>query len=485
MLGQDREPRSGENAMRKKRNNQPEFDLQPSNLKITNEYYKRYERISRILDDNLEIVEHVHRDLKKLLKSTGTSGPGRKCKVTTDTVIRILLCQIIEGEPLRGICIRIDDSNFLRRFVRIYNGPMIDYTTLCTLKNAIRPETWKKINEALTDRAVEDELISGERLRIDTSAYETNIRWPTDSGLLWDTYRVVSRLIGNAREIDSEAASGRRLQARVAKKLHTKIARRAGKKGDVGKEVKTLYRQLIGLVDGLLGWAPSVCERLRRGLEKNSYGFMEAYVVEALIQDIEHFRALGLRVVDQARRRVLHGEKVPNEEKLFSIFEPHTELLKRGKAGKPIEFGHMIFIQQVEEKFISDYEVFEKRPVDYSLIDPALESHRETFGENPRELSADKGFYESIERIRKLEEEINVVSICKKGRRTEEETERETSEAFRLGQRFRAGVEGTISVLKRALGMWRCLNKGWQHFASTFGATIFAHNLLVLARGYG
>lgn len=145
----------------------------------------------------------------------------------------------------------------------------------------------------------------------------------------------------------------------------------------------------------------------------------------------------------------------------------------------------MIFIQQVEEKFISDYDVFEKRPVDYDLIDPALESHRRTFGENPQEFSADKGFYESIERIKKLEEEVDVVSICKKGRRTEEETERETSEAFRRGQRFRAGVEGTISVLKRALGMWRCLNKGWRHFVSTVGATIFAHNLLVLARGYG
>ena len=471
--------------MRTKRNTQPEFDFQPSNLKITNEYYERYETISRILDENPEIVDRVHRDLKKALKSTRRRGSGRKCKVTTDTVIRILLCQIIEGESLRGICIRIDDSNFLRRFVRIYNGAMIDYSTLCTLKNAIRPETWKKVNDLLTYRAVEDELISGERLRIDTTAYETNIHWPTDSGLLWDTYRVVSRFIGNVREIDPEAASDRHLQARVAKKLHTKIARRAGKKGDVSKEAKSLYRQLIGLVARLLDWVPSVCERLRAGLEKNSYSFMDACVLETLIQDIEHFRALGLRVLDQARRRVIEGEKVANEEKLFSIFEPHTELLMRGKSGKPIEFGHMIFVQQVEEKFISDYDVFDKKPVDYSLIDPALESHREAFGANPEELSADKGFYESIERIKKLEEEIDVVSIAKKGRRTEEETERERSEAFKLAQRFRAGVEGTISVLKRALGMSRCLNKGWEHLVSTVGATIFTHNLLVLARGYG
>ncbi len=471
--------------MRNRINNQVEFDFQPSNLKITNEYYDRYERISQILDAHPEIVDQVHKDLKKILKAQSRRGPGPKCKVTSDTVLRIIICQVLEGEALRGIIIRIDDSNYLRRFVRIYNGAMIDFTTFCTLKNAIRPKTWKKINDLLTEAAVEEESISGERLRLDTTAYETNIHWPTDSALLWDTYRVLERLVQGARKIDFEAASGKRLQARLAKKLYTKIARRAGRKGDVSKAAKSLYRQLIGLVDGILDWVPSVCKELRFGLDMGSYDFTDSLVVEGLIAEIEHYRALGLSVVYQARRRVIDGEKVPNEEKIFSIFEPHTELLKRGKAGKPIEFGHMILIQQVQQKFITDYEVFKKKPNDHTLIDPALESHRETFGENPGELSADKGFYESMDKIRELEEEIDVVSIGKKGSRTKEELERESSKGFKLGQRFRAGVEGSISFLKRALGMWRCLNKSWRHYASTVGATVFVHNLLTLARGYG
>lgn len=465
--------------MRLKFNLQPEFDFNPSNLKVTNEYFYRYEKISKILDNNPEIVNEVHRDLAKLLKKKSWGGPGRKCDYTSDTVLRILICQILEGEVLRGIVIRIDDSSFLRKFVRIFNGPMMDYTTLCKIKNAIRPKTWRKINELLTQHAVESERIGGEKLRLDTTVFETNIHWPTDSSLLWDTYRVMARAIRRAREIDPEVASGKILQPKRVKRLHNKIARQGGKKETASKG---LYKRLIGLVESLLQWAPTVCQRLRAGLQEDAYGFTDSYAVEGLIEQIEHYLPLGLRVVDQARRRVLGGEKVPNEEKLFSIFEPHTELLKRGKAGKPIEFGHMIALQQVQGKFITDYAVFQKRPVDYTLIDPALESHREVFGESPTEFSADKGFYESAEKIKHLEEEIEVVSIGKKGTRTSEETERERSRWFKLGQQFRAGIEGSISFLKRALGMWRCLNKGWKHFVSTVGATVFVHNLLILAR---
>ena len=471
--------------MRKKHNNQLEFDFQPSNLKITNEYFERYEKISKILDENPELVDLVHRDLRKVSKSKGQNGSRRTCEYSSDTVLRILICQIIEGESLRGIVIRIDDSNYLRRFVRIYNGPMANFSWVDTLKNAIRPMSWRKINQVLTRAAVETEKIEGERLRLDTTAFETNIHWPTDSGLLWDTYRVLSRLVNTAREIDPDVASDRRLHPKKVKRLYTKIARRSAKKQVVSAEVRELYNRLIQCVEGILGLAPIVCAQLRKGLAKDAYDLQDAMVAEAVIAQIEHFHALGLKLADQARRRVLKGEQLANDEKVFSIFEPHTELLKRGKAGKPIEFGHMIALQQVGNKFITDYCVFAKKPIDYTLVDPVLEKHRELFGENPREFSADKGFYESMEKIKALEDEIEVVSIGKRGNRTEEETLRETAPGFKIGQRFRAGIEGSISFLKRALGLFRCRNKGWEHYVSTVGATVFVHNLLVLARGYG
>jgi IS5 family transposase len=173
---------------------------------------------------------------------------------------------------------------------------------------------------------------------------------------------------------------------------------------------------------------------------------------------------------------------VPNEEKILSLIEPHTELLVRGKAGKRIEYGHMIQIQQVSEKFITDYEVFEKKPVDYTLLDPALESHKTLFGDYPDSVTADKGYWKDKDALARVEKKVALVAIAKKGNRTAEEAERESDEAFRLAQRFRAGVEGSISFLKRVLGLCRCYNKGWSHYVATVSATVFVHNLLVLAR---
>jgi IS5 family transposase len=476
-------PTAEEATVRRKHNLQDEFDFQPSNLKVTNDYFRRYAAIDRILAETPAILDLVHRDLKKALE--GERQRNREFHYTSETVLRMLLCQILEGETQRGIVIRIDDSCFLRRFLGIYNGKMMDFSTFCRLKNAIRPLTWKRINRALNKAAVEAERITGEELRLDTTAVETNIHYPSDSSLLWDVYRVLARLVRDARENDPEAVGDRRLQEKTAKRHMTWISRKAGKRREVRTALKEHYQALFGLVEGLLGWADEVATALRQSQEQDAYTYDGALVAEAITLDLEHYLRLGRKVLDQARRRVLFGEVVPATEKLYSIFEPHTELLVRGKAGKPIEFGHMVLLQQVGGKYITDYEVFARKPNERKLVDPALLSHGDLFGAGPITLSADKGFYESTEKLDRLGETIDVVSIGKQGRRTEQEARREHSAAFRAAQRFRAGIEGSISFLKRALGLARCLNKGWKHFVATVGATVFAHNLLVLAREYG
>ena len=467
--------------MRLKRNPQRGLDYSGSHLTITTEYYARYGAVSTTLDQAPELVELIHRDLSQSLEQVNREDRcGRRYLYTAENVLRILVCQVLEGESLRGIVVRIDDSHFLRWFVRIDNGPMMDFTTLCKLKNSIREETWKEVNRRLAEYAVQRELVDGDELRIDTTAVETNIHWPTDSSLLWDVYRVLSRLIQQARELDPEAVGSRRLQTRRAKRLQQRICRRAAYKGRLADRLKPLYRQLIRQVEDLAEWAQA--GRIELARSQRLEGPKETAVATAIVQQIDHYLELGARVVDQARRRVLEGERVPNEEKIFSIVEPHTELLKRGKAGKEVEFGHMIQIQQVASKLITDYKVFEKRPVEYELLEPVLESHKKLFGHYPDKLAADKGYYESKTAIDRLQRKVPVVSIAKKGRRTPEETEREHDPLFRLAQRFRAGLEGTISFLKRTLRLARCFNKGWEQFVSTVAQTIFAHNLLVLAR---
>jgi IS5 family transposase len=472
--------------LRLKRDPQIGFDFNPSNLKITNQYYAKYLEIARILDANPRIIDAVHEHLKTPLDQVHRQKRKRgekPFKYTSDNVLRILIAQLIEGESLRGIVVRIDDSLFLRSFIGLEYGAMIDFTTLCKLKNAIPPGTWQEINRLLAQYAVQEKLIHGDKLRMDTTAVETNIHWPTDSSLLWDTYRTLGRLIDRVREIDPSAVGDKRLHLRRTKRLYTKISRRASKKGKKTRDtLKPLYKDLIARVEGICTWSLAVAAACRRAKEQGRYGIFEDIKVEALIQQIDQVVKLGRRVLDQADRRVLQRETVPNEEKIFSIFEPHTELLKRGKAGKDIEFGHMIQIQQVEGKFITSYEVFERRPVEHQLLDAALERHEGLFGHLPTQLSADKGYYEDMEAVRTLEDTIDVVAIAKKGTRTAEETAREHDPLFRHAQRFRAGVEGTISFMKRVLRLWRCLNRGWEHFAATVGVTVFAHNLLILAR---
>jgi IS5 family transposase len=274
----------------------------------------------------------------------------------------------------------------------------------------------------------------------------------------------------------------RRVLLKKVKRLQQKIARKASKNAPSAEALKPLFIRLFGLVENILQWSGDIAESLAPKMARHRYGPVVQATIEVCLNDLVHFQGLGKRVLDQARRRIIGQEKVPNEEKIFSIFEPHTELLKRGKAGKPIEFGHMIQIQQVQAKFITDYQVFDKKPVEYEWVESSIRRHKELFGKHPDQLSADKGYYESMEQITRLEKIIEVVAINKKGNRTPAETERETDPAFRHAQRFRAGVEGTISFLKRVLGLARCYSKGWQHYAAMVGATVLAHNLLILAR---
>ncbi len=469
--------------MRPRLDAQLEIDFPISNLNVTNEFYAKYRSISTILDENPEILDLVHRQVKHVLEADPkTSSAPERFRYTSENVLRILIVQSLEGLSLRETVVRIDDSKVLRRFTRIDHKPMMDFTTLAKLKNAIPPKTWKAMNRALARYAVREDRISAEALRMDTTAVETNIHWPTDSSLLWDSYRVLARLIERSREVDAEVVGSGRLQLRPTKREALAIARQASRKGQNAEALKPLYRHLLGRVEGICEWALRVAEGLVQGIESLRYGEWKHAEAEALVEQIGHFVELAQRVIGQARRRVVEGESVPNEEKLFSVFEPHTELLKRGKAGKPIEFGHMIQLEQVREKFITAYEVFAAKPVEHALLERAVENHRELFGEDPSELTADKGYYENMQAIQELEKRIPVVSIGKKGKRSADESLRESDPLFRSAQAFRAGIEGSISFLKRMLRLARCFNKGWEHFVATVGATVFGHNLIVLSR---
>jgi IS5 family transposase len=474
--------------VRPKKNLQEPFDFQPSNLKVTQQHFARYEKISKILDANPKMLDLVHRELGRGRRDAQKQAVGRKRRVRrdptwsyeSDTIFRILLVQALEGWSLRETVVQVDDSGKLRRFTRLNLRGMMDYSTLCIFKNQIRPETWEKINRLLAEQAIAMGAIEGQQLRMDTTAVETNVHYPTDSSLLWDVYRVYDRWIRKVRDVDPEAVGDRRARPKEAKRLYGRINRKAGT-GSM-EILRPLYFKLISSVEQVVAWAKDARDQVQAGIASGRYEFCAHLEAHALLSELAGFENATAGVISQAQRRVFDGESVPNGEKVYSIFESHTELIKRGKAGKPVEFGHMVQIEQVEGKFVTGYAVFPRRPNEADLVDSALDRHVELFGHPPQSLAADKGYYRSMEELYRLEKQVDVVSIGKKGRRSPEEEARESSVAFKLAQAFRSGVEGTISYLKRSLRLARCFNKGWEHYQATVGATIFGHNLFVLAR---
>jgi len=436
-----------------------------SSVNVVEEYRQKYERIARLLDNNLGLLDLAHQDWVEQL-STSNEGRGG---FTSEHLLRALIVMFVEQVSYRGAVIRIDDSEFLRAFVRLGNKPTMDFTFLNKAYSVLQPETVEKMTGVLRAHAIAEGLITGEKQRMDTTAYETNIHYPTDSSLLCDSFLTLSRLIRRIDDAYPLLVLTHRFHDKKIKKLAIYIARNAGSsKKSTKRAVKQRYVKLIKRVL----WIHDVGQQILTNAAKMGY----------TLPTLDHYLPLVKRIIDQADRRIIQGENVPVDEKLYSLFESHTELIVRGKAGKPVEFGHKILIAQTGEKYIHYYQVMKRQVADKDLLLPAVEAHKDMFGSYPDVLSTDKGFYENMTQLTSLERNIRVVSIAKKGQRTPDEEKRETTEEFIQGQHFRAGSEGTISVLKRVFNLGKCYFKGFNNYATSVGFAVLCHNLVLLTR---
>lgn len=458
--------------MRKIVDVQPVFFMNLSDdNKLVAQYRRKYEAIDRLLDSEPSILNELHRDLKDF-----GSKSGRQSRFSTEQLLRVFIVRFIEQLSYRETVIRIAESDFLRNFTRIGMGKVMGHVFLCGAFKHISPMTWASINRILCKSAQQKGKISPSRLRVDSTTCETNIHYPTDSSLLWDAYRVISRTMGQCSEVNPLWHCGNRFHPKKIKKLYVYVSTHSGKKNKATvRKVKKAMQTLVERV-----WV--LCDSAQHYVENAKDIGISDTIDKEMLDGLIHFQHLGTKVVQQAYDSQVLGNKVPASQRIFSIFEEHTELLKRGKARKPIEFGHMVTIGQTAEKFISFYDVQEKSLHDTLLKDIALKKHKKLFGQYPSEFTADKNYYAGMEDIESWEEHVDCMAIGKKGRRNQAEKEREHSEWFRDLQKFRAGVEGSISVLKRAFGLRRCLFKGFKGFALSVGCLVFCHNLVLLTR---
>jgi IS5 family transposase len=441
----------------------------PSRLpQIVVQFQERYNRISGILDENISILEAVHTDLSRLC-----SPAGRQATYSSEQFLRVIVVKVMEGLPLRDAVIRISDSDFLRNFTRIFSGDMMSFAELDSAIKSITAETWEKMNALLLRYARKRKKISGKRLRLDSTVCETNIHYPTDASLLWDSFRVAARLMRDIVSEEPVLSMGNRFHEKKVKRLYTFVSTQSGKKRS-NRAVRRAMRKLIEKVE----W---ICQTAHQFINNADQKVPSSVVAWGLTEELREKLPL-MEQVAACARRVYDGETVPASDRIFSIFEPHTELLKRGKARKPVEFGHMVSIGQTAEKFISFYNVEEQSRHDIDVGDQALSEHKKIFGAYPDQFAADKNYYGGPAHLEKWEDRIPVYAVGKKGRRDEDETQREHGMLFRLLQKFRAGCEGSISVLKRVFGLCRCLFHGFKSFASSIGSIVFCHNLVVLSR---
>ena len=429
--------------------------------------------ISNFLDDQQEMIARVRRDLERGLKNPMTGRNG----LTPQQVLRSLILMRVKNWNYRELRERIADGYTLRQFTDFYCQPVPQHDAFNRAFNRLTPETLQKVNEWVVQAAVDLRLEDGQKLRVDSTVVQTDIHHPTDNTLLWDVVRVLTRLVGRLGKAVRQPLPGFHNRTRAARRRMQEIQRLTPTERSERQAEK--YRELIGVTEEVVSCARKAVEQTQKFCGQDLLADLS---VGELRKQIVHYCELGDRVIDQSRRRVLQGEQVPNAEKIYSIFEPHTDLIKRGKIQTPLEFGHKVFLAESAQGLITQYEVLQGNPGDDRQVESSLARHKDEFGRAPGLYSSDRGFFSEKNLQTCKENGVKVVCIPQRGgKKTPQREAYEKSSAFKKGQRFRAGIEGRISVLFRGRGMKRCLAEGRERFELLVGAAVLANNLMRIA----
>ena len=427
--------------------------------------------VDHVLDDD-ERFCMIRDDLAQ--RHPHTLSAGRK-STPVEVILRMLAVKHLYDFSYEQTEQQVADSLVLRQFCRVYLKAVPDHTTLCKWANLIQPQTLEAFNGRMMTLAMESKLTRGRKLRMDGTVVETTIHHPTDSSLLADSVRVIGRTLTRAKkvlvgqtELAKETFRNRTRSAKRAARQISQLSRRGR------EQLKPHYQRLMRATQATIDQAEQVLSELQTTTSKQGH---------KLAETLQTFMPLAEQVLEQARRRVVNGESVPAAEKVVSIFEPHTDIIRRGKPNKDTEFGHKVWLGEVEGGFISQYRVLEGNPGDESQWQPTLQTHEQQFNQPPWQASADRGVYSAHNEAMATEMGVTHIILPKPGHKSEARRQHEQQRSFRRGRRFHAGVEGRISVIKRKHGLGRCRNRGRNGFECWVGWGVIANNLTMMGRG--
>ena len=426
---------------------------------------KELEKIGMILNQNSNIYDLVQQDLGTSTHATGATG------MSAEQILKAAIIKQMEGFSYEALAFHLVDSKTYRNFCGLQYGEQYAKSTLNGAIKTISAQTWESVNAILIASAATEKIESGRKIRIDCTVVESNIHMPFDSELLWDGVRVLTRLLNQAKgELDTFhfrfVDHTRRSKRRRLGILNAKDA----------KQRKKLYKDLIKMAEETVGFAESAL----RSFDDFHASTLEQAALGAWVKrQIAHYLPLVRQVICQAARRVLHGESVPASEKLVSIFEPHTDIIRKDR--RDTYYGHKVCLTGGASNLILDCQILSGNPADSTLTREMLERQKQLYSRPPLKVALDGGFAsrENLE----IAKDQGIKDVCfAKGRGLEEKDMCRSPYVYKALRKFRAGIESGISWLKRSFGLNRCIWKGYESFKSYVWASIVSANLLTLAR---
>jgi IS5 family transposase len=450
--------------MRKK--NQKQMPLTPT--KVDHPHAMELELISRILDSTPIINELAWQELTQNVENFGTGAEG----MSAEQVVRCAIVKQMEDYSYDELAFHIVDSSCYRSFCRIgiaHKG--FRKSALCHNIKALSAATWEAINRILVAYAKDKKIEKGREVRIDSTVVSSNIHTPSDSSLLWDAVRVLTRILSQAK--------GQFQGFDILFTDHTTRAKRrmiAVMNARDRNSRKKHYLDLLKVTRKSFNYAQRTLAFLKVYLSADP---AQIAMAQKMAEELETYTERTARVIDQTERRVVHGKSVPASEKIVSIFEPHTDIIV--KDHRDTFYGHKLCVTGGASNLIIDCVICDGNPADSTMTDQMLDRQHDLYGRYPLKVALDGGFASKENLNSAKSKHIKDVCFAKK-RGIEVEEMCRSPWVYRRLRRFRAGVESGISWLKRCFGLCRCTWKGLQSFKSYVWASIVSANLLTLAR---
>jgi IS5 family transposase len=429
--------------------------------------------VDAILADD-EIITAVHQALAQRHPNSRRRG---RLGFSAEVVLRLLVLKHLRNWSYQVVEREVRANLVYRNFTHVGSEKVPDAKTMGRWGTALGPVVIQQIHERIVQIAQAEKVVQGRKMRVDTTVVESNIHYPTDSSLLGDGVRVLTRTMKRVTKLTGAVGTKLRDRSRSVAQRVREIARAARSKAPPSQEkMKQAYDKLLRTAGRVVGQAKRFSQEISDGV-KRCTDVVEQLALEGQRQILGEMIPRVQQVMRQTVARIFEGDS-RSEGKIVSVFEPSAEVIRKGKANKPTEFGKLIKLQEAENQIVIDYQVYEQRPSDTDLLIPAIEAHEAKLGRVPRLLAADAGFYSASNEAEAKAKGVKRICIPNYASKSTVRRREQKKRWFRDGQRWRTGCEGRISVAKRRHGLNRCRYRGEDGMKRWVGLGVIADNLI-------